>query len=81
MAEPSAASVNNPKNAVAATAPNGIRANAIAKVVNTSPGPPDGLRFSANTSGNTAKPAMNEIAVSLTTVNRATCRKSICGPA
>ena len=62
-------------------APNGIRAKAMASVVNTSPGPPDGSRFSAKTSGNTANPAMNEIAVSLTMVNMATCCKSICGPA
>src|SRR5262245_13118326 len=79
MAEPSAATTNRRKNAAAATVPNGIRAKASGRVTNTSPGPLDGSSPSANTMGNTAKPASSEIAVSAAIVKSATCLRLISG--
>ena len=81
MAEASAARLRRTKNAIAAGAPSGMRAKASGSVTNMRPGPLEGSSPSVKTTGNTARPARQEMAVSLRIVTIATVRRSKSGPA
>ena len=58
-----------------------MRAKASGSVTNINPGPLEGSRRSAKTTGNTAIPARKELAVSLRSVTIATVRRSKPEPA
>src|SRR6185312_11340632 len=76
-ADASAATVSSTKNTIAATVPNGRRANDNGNVTNINRGPLAGASFSAKTMGNTARPARQDTIASPAIVAIATERRSI----